>query len=101
MTRRKGEITLREIKRKWPHHVAISADKVRGVVNSQIVWNFAATLRPGGRPSLPVIFTSPRPGAWRWAGRDGLRHQRIEVLVCHDTALAQATFVEVVEHVDE
>jgi hypothetical protein len=43
MTRRKGEITLPDIKRHWPHHVALPADKVRGVVNSQIVWSL---LRP-------------------------------------------------------
>jgi hypothetical protein len=50
MTRRKGEITLPEIKRKWPHHVALSAKKVRGVKNSQIVWGFAETLSAGPRP---------------------------------------------------
>ena len=41
MTRRKGEITVPEIKRKWPHHEALSADKVRGVRKSEIVWSFA------------------------------------------------------------
>jgi hypothetical protein len=50
MTRRKGEITLPEIKRKWPHHVAISADKVRGVRNSEIVWSFAGALSEAPRP---------------------------------------------------
>src|SRR5258707_10057962 len=37
MTRRKGEIMLPEIKRHWPHHVALPADKVRGVMNRQVV----------------------------------------------------------------
>jgi hypothetical protein len=47
---RKGEITLPEIKRKWPYHVALAADKVRGAVNSQIVWSFAETLSAAPRP---------------------------------------------------
>ena len=50
MTRRKGEIILPEIKRHWPHHVALSADKVRGVMNSQTVWSFAATMSAAPRP---------------------------------------------------
>jgi hypothetical protein len=50
MTQRKGEITLPEIKRKWPHHVALSADKVRGLVKSEVVWRFAEALSAGPRP---------------------------------------------------
>jgi hypothetical protein len=69
MTRRKGEITLPEIKRKWPHHVALSADKVRGVRSSEIVWSCAAALsaapwpygvrRDGGDL---VVFCFAKPG---------------------------------------
>jgi len=50
MTSRKGEITLPQIKRHWPHHVSLSADKVRGVINSQVVWSFAGTLSAAPRP---------------------------------------------------
>jgi hypothetical protein len=50
MTRRKCEITLPQIKRKWPFHVALSADKVRDVRNSEIVWSFAAALSAAPRP---------------------------------------------------
>ena len=39
-----------EIKRKWPHHVALPADKVRGVMNSNVVWSFAETLSAAPRP---------------------------------------------------
>lgn len=38
------------VKRHWPHHVALSADRVRGVMNSQIVWSFAGTLSAAPRP---------------------------------------------------
>jgi hypothetical protein len=43
MTFRKGEVTSR-LRRKWPHHVALSADKVLGLKNSEIVHTFAPTL---------------------------------------------------------
>jgi hypothetical protein len=49
MTQRKDEITA-DLKRKWPHHVALTADKVRGARNSEIVWSFAQTLSAGPRP---------------------------------------------------
>jgi hypothetical protein len=44
MTRRKGAITRSTLKRKWPHYIALPADKVRGLADSEIVRGFADTL---------------------------------------------------------
>ena len=44
MTFRKGEITSR-LRRKWPHHVALSVDKVLGLKNGQVVHSFADAYR--------------------------------------------------------
>jgi hypothetical protein len=41
---RKDEITRARLHRYWPHHVALRADKVRGLDNSDAVRGFADTL---------------------------------------------------------
>ena len=41
---RKDEITRARLHRYWPHHVALGADKVRGLDNSEAVRGFADTL---------------------------------------------------------
>jgi hypothetical protein len=44
MTRRKGEISRRRLRRWWPHHVALPAEAVRGLANAETVRGFAGTL---------------------------------------------------------
>jgi hypothetical protein len=44
VTRRKGGITQSDIKRKWPHHVALPAQKVRDSVNRQVIFCAAGVL---------------------------------------------------------
>ena len=43
MTQRKGEITRADLQREWSHHVALAADKVRGLDNSAMLRRFADT----------------------------------------------------------
>jgi len=50
MTRRKREISRPEIKRKWPYHVALSADNVRGLRNSELVRSLSKELSGAPRP---------------------------------------------------
>ncbi len=44
MTRRNGEITRSDLRRRWPHHVALPADKVRGLETSELVHSVAKRL---------------------------------------------------------
>ena len=50
MTRRKGEVTERQILRQWPFHVALPPEAIRGLANSDAIYGFLKPLSAGPRP---------------------------------------------------
>jgi hypothetical protein len=44
MIHRKGEITKADLRRRWSHHVVLPADKLRGLMSSEIVRTAAVAL---------------------------------------------------------
>jgi hypothetical protein len=44
MTSRKREITCDDLKRRWPHHVALPAEKVRAPVDREVIFCAAGVL---------------------------------------------------------
>jgi hypothetical protein len=53
---RKGEITRGDLKRKWPHHAPLPAEKVQDPVNREVIFCAAGVL--SGSPAH--VFHTPR-----------------------------------------
>jgi hypothetical protein len=51
----KGEIPRTDLRRKWPQHVALSAGKVHGLKNSEMVRGYANTQSVAPRPLSAVL----------------------------------------------
>jgi hypothetical protein len=76
VARRKGEITRGDLKRKWPNHVALPADKVRGLKSSEATFTAAAAYRRRSSPTYSlrsddsdfVVFCFAKPDAKRFSG---------------------------------
>ena len=77
VTRRRGQITRAQLRQWWPHHVVVSADKVKGLRNSTTVQDFANTLSEldalagsFARPaSKPLAKGAGVPNRYRYPGR--------------------------------
>jgi hypothetical protein len=54
MTRREGELTIKRVRRDWPHHVELLSEKVKGVENDTAVSRFANTLSVA--PAYDVLY---------------------------------------------
>jgi hypothetical protein len=63
MTGRQGEITRVDLKRKWPHHVALPAQKVRDELIYWLQRSYSAVLLTNSLCRVPATSWCSSPGS--------------------------------------
>ncbi len=70
--RRKRHVSGDDLKRRWPHHLALPSEKVRGLMSEPVFCGAGAlsatplTGRPGPRQMRPPRTSSCQPPSWRY-----------------------------------